>query len=68
MCSTVKISYWNDLKSEVIQAIEQHYARGLPLFSEDHYERADDLVINPDDSEALQMVKEIIQARVRPFV
>ena len=59
---------WNDLKPEIIQTIESHYASGLPLFNEDHEERTDDLVINADDSEAMQMVKEIIQTRVRPFV
>ena len=46
--------------------ITEHYTRGQPLFTEEPEE--DDLTIHDDDSEAVQLIKEIIQARVRPFV
>ena len=51
---------WNDMKEEIISTIEAHYKSGQQLYFEDVGERTDDLLINPDDSEALQMVKEII--------
>lgn len=61
---------WNELKPEVLSVITEHYTRGQPLFTEDldGEELYADTKINEGDSEALQMVKEIIQARVRPFV
>ena len=60
---------WSVVKPEVLSVITEHYTRGQPLFTGDlHDENYEDTKINPDDSEALQMVKEIITARVRPFV
>lgn len=59
---------WSDIKPDVEQTIKQHYESNQPLFTDDSIDLTDDLKINPDDSEALQMVKEIIQTRVRPFV
>lgn len=61
---------WSELKPEVLSVITEHYTRGQPLFTEDldGEEMYADTKINDDDSEALQMIKEIIQARVRPFV
>ena len=38
----------------------------MPLFTEEL--PSDDTVINEDDSEAVQMIKEIIKTRIRPFV
>ena len=53
---------WNELKPEVLSVITEHYTRGQPLFNEDldGEEMYADTKINDDDSEALQMVKEII--------
>ena len=61
---------WPTLKPEVLSVITEHYTRGQPLFTEhlDQDEMYADTRINPDDSEALQMIKEIIVARIRPFV
>ena len=57
---------WQVVKPEILSVITQHYTRGQPLFTEEPED--DDLKINDDDSEAVQMIKEIIQSRVRPFV
>ena len=57
---------WDVLKPEILSVITEHYTRAQPLFTEEPED--DDLKINDDDSEAVQMIKEIIQARVRPFV
>ena len=57
---------WNLVKPEILSVITEHYTRGQPLFTEEVED--DDLKINDDDSEAVQLIKEIIQQRVRPFV
>jgi hypothetical protein len=56
------------IKPEILSVITEHYTRGQPLFTGDLQDENEDTKINPDDSEALQMVKEIITTRVRPFV
>ena len=57
---------WQVVKPEILSVITEHYTRGQPIFTEEPED--DDLQINDDDSEAVQLIKEIIQARVRPFV
>ena len=57
---------WEVLKPDVLSVITEHYTRGQRLFTEEPEQ--DDLAINPNDSECVQLIKEIIQSRVRPFV
>ena len=57
---------WEVVKPDILSVITEHYTRGQPLFTEEP--EHDDLKINPDDSECVQLIKEIIQSRVRPFV
>ena len=57
---------WQVVKPEILSVITEHYTRGQPLFTEEVED--DDMVINDDDSEAVQIIKEIMQARIRPFV
>ncbi len=56
------------LKPLVIQTIDSHFEQKLPLFTKEIADSTDDTKIMPGDSEALQMIKEIIATRVRPFV
>jgi len=57
---------WALLKPEVLGIITDHYTKGMPLFTEEP--PPEDTVIHDDDSEAVQMIKEIIDTRIRPFV
>ena len=57
---------WEIVKPDILSVITEHYTRGQPLFTEEP--ENDDLKINADDSECVQLIKEIIQSRVRPFV
>jgi len=57
---------WQFLKPEILGAITDHYMKGMPLFTEEM--EPEDTKICDDDSEAVQMIKEIIETRVRPFV
>ena len=43
------------------------YSAGEPLFSEGN-EHKDSLEINDDDSEVVQMIKELLELRIRPSV
>ena len=57
---------WSLLKPEILGVITDHYSKGMPLFTEEL--QADDTTIHSDDTEAVAMIKEIIESRVRPFV
>ena len=57
---------WQFLKPEILGVITDHYTKGMPLFTEE--QPSNDTVINDDDTEAVAMIKEIIDTRVRPFV
>lgn len=49
---------WQLVKPEILSVITEHYTRGQPLFTEEPED--DDCTINDDDSEAVQLIKEII--------
>lgn len=53
---------WQFIKPDILSVITEHYTRGQPLFTEglDGEEMYADTKILDTDSEALQMVKEII--------
>jgi len=57
---------WALLKPEILGTLTDHFTRQQPLFTEEP--PSEDTVINEDDSEAVQLIKEIIETRVRPFV
>ncbi len=58
---------WGVLKPEVLEVITDHLTKNQPILTEDA-QIADDTAIKDDDSEAVQMIKEIIETRIRPFV
>ena len=49
---------WDVVKPEILSVITEHYTRGMPLFTEER-EEDDDCEIHDDDSEAVQLIKEI---------
>ena len=57
---------WDYLKPDIYSAITEHYAKGVKLLTDKP--PPEDTVINDDDSDEVVMIKEIIMARVRPFV
>jgi Fe-S cluster biogenesis protein NfuA len=60
---------WAHLKALVFAAIMDFYSSGKPLISEGGESPADkSTVIQPEDSEAVAMIKEILETRVRPGV
>ena len=57
---------WNVVKPEILGVITDHFTQSQPLFTEEL--PAEDTKISENDSEAVQMIKEIIETRIRPFV
>jgi len=57
---------WNELKPKVYAVIMDHFVKEEPVFI-DEIEH-EDTKINEDDSEVVQLIKEILDTRVRPTV
>ncbi|KAL4506442.1 hypothetical protein ABPG72_000013 [Tetrahymena utriculariae] len=57
---------WNELKPQIFSLITEQFTGTTPLFTDDP--EREDTKIKDDDSEAVQMIKEIIDTRIRPLV
>lgn len=57
---------WTILKPEIFATIMDFFASGLPVLSEG--QPSPDTQINPDDDETVQMIKELLDTRIRPTV
>ena len=60
---------WPWVKPDIYQVIQSYYNEKKPIFTSDPvYHLNMDTRIYETDSEAVKMIKEIIDQRVRPFV
>jgi len=59
---------WTTLKPQVFAGIMDFYAEGVPVLNEGDEAEEDSLVIKDDDSEVVQMIKELLDMRIRPSV
>ena len=57
---------WDFLKPNIYSALTEHFSLNMPILTDEA--PPEDTVIHDDDSEDVAMIKEIIIARVRPFV
>ncbi|XP_011301855.1 NFU1 iron-sulfur cluster scaffold homolog, mitochondrial [Fopius arisanus] len=57
---------WNLLKPEIFATIMDFFSTGLPIMSEE--QPSSDTQINEDDDEIVQMIKELLDTRIRPTV
>jgi len=57
---------WAQLKPIIAESIQGFYDNGGPLFTEDPLPK--DTAASEDDSEAVALIKEIIETRIRPMV
>nr|XP_034179892.1 NFU1 iron-sulfur cluster scaffold homolog, mitochondrial-like [Osmia lignaria] len=57
---------WKLLKPEVFAVIMDFFASGLPVLNDE--QPATDTQISEDDSEIVQMIKELLDTRIRPTV
>lgn len=58
---------WELLKPEIYAAIMDHFASNKPLFTDDSASPSD-TAINDNDSEVIQMIKELLETRIKPAV
>lgn len=58
---------WKLLKPEIFATIMDFFASGLPIMDETS-QPATDTQINADDDEIVQMIKELLETRIRPTV
>ena len=64
---------WQHLKPAILAAIMQHYMSGAPLLADgsaqnDSLEDDENEFFNEDDAETVDMIKDLIETRVRPAV
>ncbi|XP_063995677.1 NFU1 iron-sulfur cluster scaffold homolog, mitochondrial-like [Diachasmimorpha longicaudata] len=57
---------WNLLKPEIFATIMDFFSTGLPIITEE--QPSSDTQINEDDDEIVQMIKELLDTRIRPTV
>ena len=58
---------WAELKPEIFAAIMDFYASGSPVVS-DPDDLPETTTVNEDDSEVVQLIKELLDTRIRPAV
>jgi len=62
-------SDWTTLKPQLFASIMDFYAAGEAVLADGSEEgEVDSLIINEDDSEVVQMIKELLDMRIRPSV
>ncbi len=59
---------WAAIKPQIFASIMDFYAAGEPVVSDESAAEADSLTIHPDDPEVVQMIKELLEMRIRPSV
>lgn len=59
---------WLTLKPQIFAGIMDFYSSGEPALSEEDGANVDSLEITDDDSEVVQMIKELLDMRIRPSV
>ncbi|XP_015115272.1 NFU1 iron-sulfur cluster scaffold homolog, mitochondrial [Diachasma alloeum] len=57
---------WNLLKPEIFATIMDFFSTGLPIITEE--QPSSDTQISEDDDEIVQMIKELLDTRIRPTV
>jgi Fe-S cluster biogenesis protein NfuA len=61
-------SDWQHLKPAVLGAIMEHYMSGEPLLGDDAEQAGADEFFNEADAETVEIIKDLIETRVRPAV
>ncbi|CAO3658647.1 unnamed protein product [Rhizopus stolonifer] len=59
---------WQLMKPDVYSAIMDHFSSGQSIVYDEQDLAASDTTIHPDDSEEVQMIKELLDTRIRPSI
>ena len=57
---------WYELKPQIFSVIAEFYASGKAVITDE--QPSEDTMILPEDDESVQMIKELIEANIRPAV
>ncbi|KAI7872968.1 scaffold protein Nfu/NifU N terminal-domain-containing protein, partial [Spinellus fusiger] len=61
-------SEWQLMKPDVYATIMDHFTSGAPIVYNEEELASKDTAIHPDDPEVVQMIKELLETRVRPSI
>jgi Fe-S cluster biogenesis protein NfuA len=59
---------WQQLKPALLGAIMEHFMSGAPVVNDGAAEAGTDEFFDPKDAETVEMIKDLIETRVRPAV
>ncbi|CEG69707.1 Putative Fe/S biogenesis protein NfuA [Rhizopus microsporus] len=59
---------WQLMKPDIYSAIMNHFTSGQPIVFDEGDLAASDTTIHPDDPEEVQMIKELLDTRIRPSI
>jgi NFU1 iron-sulfur cluster scaffold homolog, mitochondrial len=59
---------WSHIKPEVFSLTMEHLLSGKPILTDPISEGAPDTKIQEGDSETVQMIKELLETRIRPAI
>lgn len=59
---------WQLMKPDIYSAIMNHFTSGQPIVFDEEDLAASDTTIHPDDPEEVQMIKELLDTRIRPSI
>ncbi|KAI8094933.1 uncharacterized protein B0P05DRAFT_461719 [Gilbertella persicaria] len=62
------VAEWQLMKPDIYAAIMDHFASGQPIVYDTEELAASDTTIHPDDPEEVQMIKELLDTRIRPSI
>lgn len=57
---------WNNLKPSILTGIMDHFSSGLPVINQSDESNLENS--NPEDSETIKQIKDLLETRVRPAV
>ena len=57
---------WNNLKPSILTGIMDHFSSGLPVINQSNDSNLENS--NPEDSETIKQIKDLLETRVRPAV
>lgn len=61
-------SEWQLMKPDIYAAIMDHFSSGQPILYDENDLAQSDTTILPDDPEEVQMIKELLDTRIRPAI
>ncbi|ORX89775.1 HIRA-interacting protein 5 [Basidiobolus meristosporus CBS 931.73] len=59
---------WHEVKPDIYSEIMNFFTTNQPIFNDSTVKESSDTTINPEDSEVVAMIKELLDTRIRPSI